>query len=352
MNAMAVMLIASGVVRATEKDSLISKHPNFVGPVYFDASPPVDSALLYKQAIGKRLLKRDKQTADLMKYNNVLMLHSLLNQTEISQEPNENLLPTLKILLEDYKQLNDRRSQALILNTYGVHYGKKGNIAQAIYYFNEAFRLKEDINDKPGMVAIASNLAALYRLSGEYHKAIIQNETVIQLYKAMNKNHAVAETYLQLAENKLSVNKHDDAEYYIIKKALPLFTRMGNKAGRMKCFQSLTGLYYNQKRYSEAKWFCIQTTTLAEKLHDKQALIGSLIHIAEVKNALEDHEDALIDYKKAESLAIQNEYMVKLVEIKGNIGETYNLMGNYLAAGSALDEYTRLHEKLIKGMVL
>src|SRR5690606_32180443 len=123
----------------------------------------------------------------------------------------------------------------------------------------------------------------------------------------------------------------DDAEYYIIKKALPLFTRMGNKAGRMKCFQGLTGLYYGQKRYSEAKWFCIQTTNLAEKLNDKQALIGSLIHIAEVKNALEDHEDALVDYKKAESLAIQNQYMVKLVEIKGDMGETYNLMGNYSA---------------------
>lgn len=352
MGAVAVMLIANGIVRAAEKDSLINNHAKLVGPVYFDASPPVDSALLYKQVIGKRLLKKNKEAADLVKYNNVLMLHSLLNQTEISQEPNESILPTLKILLEDYKQMNDQRSQALILNTYGVHYGKKGNISQAIYYFNEAYRLKENLNDKPGMVAIASNLAALYRLSGEYQKAIIQNESVIQLYISMNKNHAVAETYLQLAENKLSINKHDDAEYYIIKKALPLFTRMGNKAGRMKCFQGLSGLYYNQKRYSEAKWFCIQTTNLAEKLNDKQALIGSLIHIAEVKNALEDHEDALVDYKKAESLAIQNQYMVKLVEIKGDMGETYNMMGNYSAAGSALDEYTRLHEKLVKGMVL
>jgi tetratricopeptide (TPR) repeat protein len=352
MGAVAFMLIAHGVVRAAERDSLINKHAKLVGPVYFDASPPVDSALLYKQVIGKRLLKKNKEAADLVKYNNVLMLHSLLNQTEISQEPNESILPTLKILLEDYKQMNDQRSQALILNTYGVHYGKKGNIPQAIFYFNEAYRLKENLNDKPGMVAIASNLAALYRLSGEYQKAIIQNETVLQLYRSLNKNHAVAETYLQLAENKLSINKHDDAEYYIIKKALPLFTRMGNKAGRMRCFQGLSGLYYGQKRYSEAKWFCIQTTNLAEKLNDKQALIGSLIHIAEVKNALEDHADALVDYKKAESLAIQNRYMVKLVEIKGDMGETYNLMGNYSAAGSALDEYTLLHEKLVKGMVL
>jgi len=349
--AVAVMLIASGVVQAGERDSLVNKPGRLVGPVYFDARP-VDSTLLFKQDIGKRLVMKNKQAADLVKYNNVLMLHSLLNQTEISGEPQESLLPTLKILLEDYKQLNDQRSQALILNTYGVYYGKKGNIPQAIYYFNEAYRLKEQLNDKPGMVSVASNLGALYRLSGEYQKAILQNETIIGLYRSMSKNHDVADTYLQLAENKLSLNKHDEAEYYIIKKALPLFTRMGNKAGRMRCFQNLSALYYQQKRYSEAKWFCIQTTALAEKLNDKRALIGSLIHIAEVKNALEDHEDALVDYKKAELLAIQNQYMTSLVEIKGDMGETYNLMGNYSAAGTALDEYSRLHEKLVKGMVL
>ncbi|WP_069659490.1 tetratricopeptide repeat protein [Arcticibacter eurypsychrophilus] len=346
-------LIANGLVKAAGQDSVrVTSNVKRVGPIYFDASPPVDSALLRRQAINRRLRKKADETADLIKYQNVLMLHSLLNRTEISQEPQENMLTTLKFLLEDYKLSSDDKSQALILNTYGVYYGKKGNIPQAIYYFNEALRLKEKVNDKQGMASISSNLAALYQISGEYQKALVQNKSVIQLFTALRKPALVADAYLELAENQLLLNKYDEAEYNIIKKALPGFTRLGNKAGRMKCFQSLSVLYYSQKRYSEAKWFCIQTHGLAEKLNDKQALIGSLIHMAEVKNALEDHQDALRDYKKAESLAIQNQYPIKLVEIIGDMGETYNKLGNYTAAGSALDEYSRLRANLIKGMTL
>lgn len=351
--ALAGMLMANGLVKAAGQDSvLVTSNVKRVGPVYFDASPPVDSALLRKQSINKRLLKKNTEAADLIKYQHVLMLHSLLNQTEISQEPQENMLTTLKFLLEDYKLNGDEKSQALILNTYGVYYGKKGNIPQAVYYFNEALRLKEKINDRQGMASISSNLAALYQISGEYQKALIQNQSVIQLYTALRKSAFVADAYLELAENQLLLHRYDEAEYNIIKKALPGFTRLGNKAGRMKCFQSLSVLYYSQKRYSEAKWFCIQTHALAEKLNDKQALIGSLIHMAEVKNALEDHQDALRDYKKAELLAIQNKYPVKLIEIKGDMGETYNKLGNYTAAGSALDEYSRLRATLIQGMPL
>ena len=131
-----------------------------------------------------------------------------------------------------------------------------------------------------------------------------------------------------------------------------MFTRLGNKAGRLKSFQSLAKIYYAQQKFSEAKWFFIQAQTLAAKLEDKEALISAHIQLAAVKNALGEHEMALEDYRKAESLAMENHYQVKLIEIKADMGETYNLLGNYLAAGNALDEYSRLRESLLKSIVL
>ena len=322
-----------------------------IGPEYFDATP-VDSALLRKLLVKQRLEKKNKESEELTKYQNTLLLRDLLNETETSDVPNDRIISTLDLVLEEYRRSNDLKSQSLIYNTYAVYYGKKGETAKAIQYFTEALQLKERLNDKAGMIKISENLAALYKISGNYPKAIIHDETYIRLNLSLRKTAQAAEGYLSMAESKLLQNKYSESEYCVLKKALPMFTRLGNKAGRLKSFQSLAKIYYAQQKFSEAKWFFIQAQTLAAKLEDKEALISAHIQLAAVKNALGEHEMALEDYRKAESLAMENHYQVKLIEIKADMGETYNLLGNYLAAGNALDEYSRLRESLLKSIVL
>lgn len=322
-----------------------------IGPEYFDATP-VDSALLRKLLVKQQLKKKDKEAQELIKYQNTLILRDLLNETETSDVPNEQIIKTLGLVLEEYERSNDLKSQALIFNTYGVYYGKKGESAKAIQYFMEALKLRERLRDKPGMIKISENLSALYKIEGNYAGAIQQNEYNIQLNLSLNRIPQAAETYLEMADNKVSQNKYSESEYCILKKALPMFTRTGNKAGRLKCFQSLANLYYVQKRLSEAKWFYVQAQSLALKLDNKEAVISSLISLAEVKSALGEHEMALDDYREAELLAVRNNFPVKLIEIKADLGEIYSRMGNYLAAGTALDEYSRLRENLLKSVTL
>ncbi len=346
----AAFLLAGFKNFASDTDSLITKtRPKAVkiGPVYFDATP-VDSALLRKLLVKERLLKKNRDDQELVKYQNTLLLRNLLNETETSDFPDEKMINTLDLVLDEYRRGNDLKSLSLILNTYAVYYGKKGESAKAIQYFTEALKLRERLNDKPGVIKISENLAALYKVEGSYDKAIQQNEYIIQLSLSLNKIPQAADMYLAMAENKLLQNKYNESEYCVLKKALPMFTRRGDKAGRLKSFQSIAQIYYLQKRFSEAKWFYIQAQILALKLDNKEALISSLIHLAEVKNALGEHEMALDDYRQAETLAVKNNFPVKLIEIKGYQGEIYSQMGNYLAAGNALDEYARLRENLLK----
>ncbi|RXF71847.1 tetratricopeptide repeat protein [Arcticibacter tournemirensis] len=339
---------------AISSDSLLVKNKAErvkIGPSNFDATP-VDSALLRKLLVKERLQKKDKETQELIKYQNTLLLRNLLNETETSEVPNERILSTLDLVLEEYRRTGDIKSESLILNTLAVYYGKKGESDKAIQYFKEALILKERLNDKPGMIKIAENMAAIYQIAGKYDKAAIQNEYYIQLSLAQKKTAQAAEGYLSLAENKLLQNKYTESEYCILKKALPMFTRTGNKAGRLKSFESLARIYYTQNRLSEAKWFYIQAQTLATKLNNKEAMLSSLIHLAQIKSALGEHEMALNDYREAELLALRNNFPVKLVQIKAEIGEVYSQMGNYLAAGSALDEYSKLREDLLKSVTL
>lgn len=319
-----------------------------IGPDELRPGDLVDSALLKRLRIDEHLKTRNKEAVALADYQNLLLLRSLLTATEVAEEPDARIIGTLEQVLDDYRRRGDLKSQAVILNTYGVYYGKRGETAKAIQFFNEALRIKEKLKDKAGIATLTQNLSALYKLAGMPEKAIAQNEYNIQINQALNRTAATALAYLDLAENKLTQSKYSESEYCILKKALPMFRRTGNKEGRMKSFQNLAELYFRQRRLSEAKWFYIQANIMAEKLNDKEARISNLIKLAEVKNASGEHELALGDFKKAEELARQSNYLVQLVRIKGDMGEVYHQMGNYNAAGTALDEYSRLRSNLLK----
>lgn len=348
-----IFLITAVKGFSLSSDSLSVKNkpaPVKIGPVYFDAS--IDSALLRRLLVKERLQKKNEDAPELENYQNLLVLRNLLNETEISEEPSDRIIGSLELVLEEYQRTKNLKGQALIYNTYGVYYGRKGETEKAISNFLEALKIREQLKDKFGMARVGDNLAALYRMKGNYGQAAGYNEISIRHYAALGKTAEAATTYLALAENKLLQKKYSESENCVLRKALPMFTRTGNKAGRLKSFQSLARIYYQQDKLTEAKWFYVQAQSLAQRLNNQEAVISSLIHLAEVKNALGEFEWALDDYLEAERLAIKNNMPYKLLEIKGDLGEIYNQMGNYLAAGNALDEYNRLKEDFLKDIVL
>jgi tetratricopeptide (TPR) repeat protein len=345
LNLILLVLLFNSAVAA---DTLMVKPKGLIGPPELILPPHVDSALLKKVLISDRLKKKNTEHADFISRQNILLLNALLLRTETAIEPDARLIGTLEELLSDYIKAGDIKSQSLIYSTYGVYYGRYGQPDKAIYYFNEALKLKEIIKDNAGIAKIAENLAAIYKMNGQYDLAIRFAEHFVSANLNLKKTAPAAKAYLDIASMKFMQEKYKESEYYILKKAFPLFQRTGNKVGRMNCFQSLADMYFHQHRYSEAKWFYIQSKIMAAKLFDNQAMINSLAGLGKVKNALGDYADALQDYKKAEELALKNNYLVKLVEINADLGEMYSQLGDYPAAGAALDKYSIFRETWLK----
>lgn len=347
MNFLCSILLALTLLPAFAADSLSVKKA-FIGPPELVLPPPVDSALLRKLLITQRLERKDTEQADFKNRQNILLLNSLLLQTETAVQPDASLIGTLEQALTQYINAGDIKSQALVYNTYAVYYGRYGQRDKAIYYFNEALRLKEMVKDNSGIVQITENLTAIYKMEHQYDLAIKFAEYFASTNIGLRKTALAAQTYLDIASMKFEQGKYKESENYILKKAFPIFQRTGNKVGRMNCFQSLAELYFHQQRYSEAKWFYIQSQIMAEKLFDNHAMISSLAGLGKVKTALGEYTDALQDYKKAEQLALKNNYLTKLVEINADLGEMYSQLGDYPAAGAALDQYSRFRENWIK----
>ena len=76
-----------------------------------------------------------------------------------------------------------------------------------------------------------------------------------------------------------------------------------------------------QRRFSERKWFSIQSNTRARKMNQSLGIVNSLIILAPVKMSIKDHLLASRDIRKAEQLYLTSKYIYKLVQIKNNLIE-------------------------------
>lgn len=251
-------------------------------------------------------------------------------------------------LLFLYRNLGDRNAEAGVLNSYAINHALKGNIDQALLLFNEALGLNLLSNNRIAVTKNYFNLARVNNYRGNFSEAIKYNHAIVDIALNTRSNATLAEAYMNLADLWTSQGNYKEAETMILKKALPLYYyKLHDMIGAMKCYDQLAEIYQQQKRFSEAKWFNIQSNMLARKISNPSGIVHSLINLAHVKMAIGDYQLALRDIREAEQLSIKNKYSHQMVEIKNDLSEVYRKLGNTGAANLAFSEFTVLKDALL-----
>ena len=251
-------------------------------------------------------------------------------------------------LLMLYRNLGDRKAEAGILSSLGTNAAVGGNMDKALMFFHDALKINRELNNKPAIVKNYFSLARIYKYREDLTEALKYNELIMEEALVSRNNRYLGEAYLNLAGIWTAQKKYKDAEAIILRKALPLFAyKIHDKIGSMRCYDQLAEIFQLQKRFSEAKWFYIQSNMVARKINNSPGIVNSLVSLAHVKMSIGDHQLALTDFREAEQLSISNKYQFKLVEIKGDLSKVYTVMGNKSAASSALSEFTVLKDAIL-----
>jgi hypothetical protein len=85
--------------------------------------------------------------------------------------------------------------------------------------------------------------------------------------------------------------------------ALQLYSKYSDTTGMRTCFDYLARIYQKQQRYSQAKWFTLQSNNLSRIKSDVPNIILSLKQLAAIKNALKEYKLAEQDLTEAEYIA-------------------------------------------------
>jgi hypothetical protein len=84
-------------------------------------------------------------------------------------------------------------------------------------------------------------------------------------------------------------------------------------------FSELAALYIQQNRFSEAKWFLLQSNIISRNQNDDKHTISNLIELAGIKAQLGDYTQAQEDLTEAHAMAMSRGFRDDLLQIEKKI---------------------------------
>ena len=227
------------------------------------------------------------------------------------------------------------------------HHALSGNIDASINLFENLATWDMVKNVSSLSRGLAMQLSSLFALKGHYIQAIEYQKTI--LVNAINtKNTALqAQTYIQLG--KLASEQGDGvlAEAYLLKNALPLLSKLKDKGPLIVCYRELAYAYEVQELFAQAKWFYLQSLTLAKQKNDARGFILASMPLADFKCALTDFRPAIQDFRAAEWAAIQAHELPLLLLLKFKLLQAYNLLGDADKTAQYASECAQLKDILL-----
>jgi tetratricopeptide (TPR) repeat protein len=118
--------------------------------------------------------------------------------------------------------------------------------------------------------------------------------------------------------------------------ALHLYSRYSDSTGLRVSFDNLAKVYASQRKFSQAKWFILQSNNITRIKNDIPNIIASLVKLSTVKMEIRDYKLAMRDLNEALSLSITNKIPQMEAAVQKNFGYLYNRMDNPAKGAIAL----------------
>ncbi|MDB5109571.1 MAG: hypothetical protein JWR67_685 [Mucilaginibacter sp.] len=154
--------------------------------------------------------------------------------------------------------------------------------------------------------------------------------------------------YDTISNRKLKSNYQNKALDYTML-ALHGYSKYNDTLGLRICFNNLAKVYRSQKRYSQAKWFILQSNTISRSINDVPNIISSLTELAGIKMEIKDYTLAKRDLNEALKLSAVNRYPRSESVVQQSYALLYSHLKNYTMEAAAMKRHNFIEDSLRKG---
>jgi tetratricopeptide (TPR) repeat protein len=128
--------------------------------------------------------------------------------------------------------------------------------------------------------------------------------------------------------------------------ALHNYSYYEDTTGIRSSFDDLARVYVSQKKYSEAKWFTLQSNKISRQKKDIPNIIGSLVKLSAIKMELGEYKMAARDLNEALKWSTANNMPALEAVVQQNYAYLYNRQKDYEKGDAAEKRATEIAAQL------
>jgi len=147
-------------------------------------------------------------------------------------------------------------------------------------------------------------------------------------------------------KKKQSVYENEAINYTLL--AIQQYAAYNDSTGLRRSFDNLAKVYYSQRKYSQAKWFILQSNTLSRAKGDTSNIIASLLTLSSIKSEIKDYNLAMQDLNEALRLSINIHSPKTESQVLKNYALLYSRLKNYPKEAIILKRRDSLEESMRK----
>ena len=184
--------------------------------------------------------------------------------------------------LAHYRDIDDRRGIANILNNFGASAYERGNLEESLAYHQESLELRQELRDTWGIAASLGNLGITVDALGDYARACGYYQASLQIRRELADNRGIALSLSNLGTTALR-NRDPESAVPALEEALSLFRALQDRPGMAHTRISLgQAIHYYQGNRAQAESYYAESLSLFLNLRDRRGIAECLERVVEM----------------------------------------------------------------------
>ncbi|MBC7861491.1 MAG: tetratricopeptide repeat protein, partial [Bacteroidia bacterium] len=233
-----------------------------------------------------------------------------------------------------------------VFNNTGYLLNRKGNIPQALEYFDKSLKISEEILDKSGIAYCYNNIAGIYQDQGEMRKALEYLEKSLKIRMEIGDKVWIAESYNNLGHYYQDLGEGTKAlEYY--SKSLELQKQTGDKQRLATAHNNMGTIYYQQSNFSAALDNFGRSLKLQEEIGDRAGNAFSYVNMGKTYWKQKKYKEALECSKKSLQISRELGFPESIRNAAKTLTNIYKSTGDYKNALEYYEVFVIMRDSII-----
>jgi very-short-patch-repair endonuclease/serine phosphatase RsbU (regulator of sigma subunit) len=247
--------------------------------------------------------------------------------------------------LEIAQQIGNKKTEALAYNDLGITYEGKGEYSKALEYHFMALKVREDSKNQEDIANSLGSIAEVYFQEMDFAKSLDYAQRSEKLAESIKDTIDMVSAYNDIADV-YDAQHHYPMALEIDLKMLTIYQRRGEKMGTALTMNNIADVYYAENNYPKALEYYDKALKLAEEMDNRHGMSLIYFNMGNIYTDTKDFKKALDYENKSLELAKEINSPDDIRTAEQSLERVYEALGDNMKALQHFKNYIAVRDSL------